>query len=195
MIQSRLTTVSSTLPFPFKAPLAAAFLAATLVTRSALAQEPLALPPGMTPGQALQLLQQSPQLQSLVRQRVLTSGLTRMEIQQRLQAAGYPPNLLDAYLTGEATEAALVDVQMLEGISLLGVNAFRGIGSPEHDTAAQQLGDSVGAAQRVPGEGGLTLFGLDVFRQPSSQFQPLVAGPVDGSYPLGPGDLDEPSAK
>jgi protein involved in polysaccharide export with SLBB domain len=35
---------------------------------------------------------------------------------------------------------------------------------------------------------GLELFGLEVFRQPTTQFQPVVAGPVDESYVLGPGD-------
>jgi protein involved in polysaccharide export with SLBB domain len=34
----------------------------------------------------------------------------------------------------------------------------------------------------------LPLFGLDVFRQATTQFQPVVSGPVDASYPLGPGD-------
>jgi protein involved in polysaccharide export with SLBB domain len=35
---------------------------------------------------------------------------------------------------------------------------------------------------------GSTLFGLDVFRRGTSQFEPNLAGPVDASYRLGPGD-------
>ena len=144
----------------------------------------------MTPDQALALIRQSPQLQSLVRQRVLESGLTRAQIRQQLQAAGYPPDLLEAYISGEATEATLIDVQMLEAISLLGVNAFRGIESQRPDVGVQPGPDeAVTAAGPVPSKGELSLFGLDVFHQSSTRFQPVVAGPVDGSYPLGPGDV------
>jgi hypothetical protein len=34
----------------------------------------------------------------------------------------------------------------------------------------------------------LAIFGLDLFRQGTSLFDPNVAGPVDASYRLGPGD-------
>jgi polysaccharide export outer membrane protein len=36
--------------------------------------------------------------------------------------------------------------------------------------------------------GGLPVFGLDVFTRASSQFQPLLSGPVPEDYILGPGD-------
>jgi len=49
----------------------------------------------------------------------------------------------------------------------------RGI-SPD---SAQTLADS-----------GYTIFGLDVFRSTTSQFEPALAGPVDANYRLGPGD-------
>jgi polysaccharide biosynthesis/export protein len=42
------------------------------------------------------------------------------------------------------------------------------------------------ARERV--DSGFTLFGLDLFRRETSQFNPSMAGPVDGNYRLGPGD-------
>src|SRR4029079_15807408 len=37
-------------------------------------------------------------------------------------------------------------------------------------------------------DSGRAIFGLDVFRLSTSQFDPNLAGPVDDSYRLGPGD-------
>src|SRR5437773_11469677 len=62
------------------------------------AQLPGGIPAGMTPDQLAQLLQQNPQLGSLIRQRLQQSGLTPDQIRAQLTASGYPPNLLDAYL-------------------------------------------------------------------------------------------------
>src|SRR5688572_22657244 len=39
-----------------------------------------------------------------------------------------------------------------------------------------------------PPDSGRTIFGLDLFTNPTSQFDPNVAGPVDRSYRLSPGD-------
>ena len=55
-----------------------------------------------TPSQAPQALQravqQNPGLSDVIRQRIAQSGMTVDQIRARLQASGYPPNLLDAYL-------------------------------------------------------------------------------------------------
>ena len=40
----------------------------------------------------------------------------------------------------------------------------------------------------APPDSGRTIFGLDLFSSPTSQFDPNLAGPVDGSYKLGAGD-------
>jgi protein involved in polysaccharide export with SLBB domain len=40
----------------------------------------------------------------------------------------------------------------------------------------------------APPDSGRTIFGLDLFAGSTSQFDPNLAGPVDGSYKLGPGD-------
>src|SRR5256885_17196355 len=56
------------------------------------------VPPGATPQQALQLLQQNPELAALLRQRLQQSGLSAEQVRTQLAANGYPANLLDAYL-------------------------------------------------------------------------------------------------
>ena len=50
-----------------------------------------------TTAQAQQMLQNPAMLQQL-KQRIMTSGMTPDQVRARLQAAGYPANLLDAYL-------------------------------------------------------------------------------------------------
>src|SRR5256884_9926783 len=63
---------------------------------------PVQLPGGLTPEQALELLRTNPQLAAIFRQRIQQSGLTPDQIRARLVAAGYPPNMLDAYLGGSS---------------------------------------------------------------------------------------------
>lgn len=43
-------------------------------------------------------------------------------------------------------------------------------------------------APRVTADSGTNIFGLDVFSSSTTQFDPNLAGPVDASYRLGPGD-------
>src|SRR5256886_15869652 len=69
-------------------------------------QLPGGLPPGMTPDQLAGLLQQNPQLASLLRQRLQQSGLTPDQVRAQLAANGYPANLLDAYLPSAQPGAA-----------------------------------------------------------------------------------------
>src|SRR6266853_2434932 len=56
-----------------------------------------------TPDQARQLLQNQPELVEQLRQRLQLSGLTPDQVRSRLRSAGYPENLLDAYLPGSDT--------------------------------------------------------------------------------------------
>src|SRR5690349_18793634 len=53
-----------------------------------------------SPSDAQALLQSRPDLVNQLRQRISTSGMTPDQIRARLQAAGYPSNLLDSYLPG-----------------------------------------------------------------------------------------------
>jgi protein involved in polysaccharide export with SLBB domain len=53
---------------------------------------------------------------------------------------------------------------------------------------AQQEAPRTIAQQRADADSGFTIFGLDFFRNATTQFDPNLAGPVDANYRIGPGD-------
>jgi polysaccharide export outer membrane protein len=136
-----------------------------------------------TPQQARQLVQENPEL---VRQQLLQSGLSEREIRARLNAAGLPGNALDQFLSGGSIGAATAfDDAALSALETLGIavetaDGLEGVSV----TAGLQLGTS---RQQILVDG-LPIFGLDVFTRASSQFQPLLSGPVPDDYVLGPDD-------
>jgi hypothetical protein len=134
--------------------------------------------------QQLDLLRQNPEL---VRERIQQSGLTADEIRSRLRQAGYPANMLDAYLADGELDAssARVTEDMLAALEMLGVPVVAAEGLEEVPRAiGMQL-----TPQRADGTLELPLFGLDVFQSRGAQFQPLLSGPVPPNYRLGPGDV------
>lgn len=183
------------------------------------AQQP-SLPPGTDPQVAMQLMQ-----------RLRDSGMSIDQIRARLQAAGYPSSLLDAYLEGEPPTGLPGDdvfaaVRTLGLVDSVAVDSLRlGRLRPMRDTLlvdpvlakfADSLRVSVDSIdivadslprdiarrldlwraaryrterltrQRV--DSGMTIFGMNLFREGSTLFEPNVAGPVDDNYRLGPGD-------
>ncbi|CAN5346328.1 SLBB domain-containing protein [soil metagenome] len=163
-----------------------------------------------TPEQAQTLLQARPDLVTQLRQRFLTSGMTKDQVHARLRADGYPEDLLDSYLPGATGDAAAPSATVLRAIEELGiadsseVSGTEGSGSLalrrdaailqrtqspfRPDTIRNPLArDSVLRLVASP-DSGFVIFGLDVFRATTSQFQPNAAGPVDPGYRLGPGD-------
>ncbi len=60
----------------------------------------LAVAQNPTSQQAQQMLQSNPALLQQLRQRIMTSGMTPDQVRARLREAGYPENLLDAYMSG-----------------------------------------------------------------------------------------------
>jgi protein involved in polysaccharide export with SLBB domain len=131
-------------------------------------------------GQVQQALLQSP---DVIRQRIRESGLSAEQIRSRLRASGYPENLLDAYLGTGAPQAGIQP-----GIAEL--------------SAIQALGfGPVGPSQQLPLDTGMirwrgdtlvsksNVFGVDVFRRSTTQFLPLLAGPIPPDYHLGPRDV------
>src|SRR5207244_535428 len=149
------------------------------------AQLPGGLPTGMTPDQLAQLLQQNPQLGSLIRQRLQQSGLTPDQVRAQLSAAGYPPNLLDAYLSqaqpGQATPQP--SAQTLEAIQALGLS----IVTPAGESLPVDTGFIRARAEVLHAESlatGNYVFGVDVFRRTTTQFLPLLSGPVPPDYRL-----------
>ena len=152
-------------------------------------QLPDGLPAGVTPDQLAQLLQQNPQLGNLIRQRLQQSGLTPDQVRAQLAAAGYPPNLLDAYLSqaqpGQTTPQP--SAQTLEAIQALGLS----IVTPAGESLPVDTGFIRARAEVLHAESlatGNYVFGVDVFRRTTTQFLPLLSGPVPPDYRLGAGD-------
>src|SRR5437867_198230 len=139
------------------------------------------LPTGVSQGQLQQMLLQNP---DLVRQRLTSSGLTPDQIRARLRAAGYPENLLDSYL-GSSTgpTPSQIGPTELAAIEALGLAPFHSGGTalPFDTGMVRRRGDTLAPPSAV--------FGVDVFRRTSTQFLPLLSGPVPSDYRLGPGDM------
>ncbi|MEO7456208.1 MAG: SLBB domain-containing protein [Gemmatimonadaceae bacterium] len=187
-------------------------MACVLAARTANAQT---LPGGVrpTPEQAQALLQTRPDLVAQLRQRLMTSGMTPEQVRSRLRAEGYPENLLDAYLTGATGQASAPSPTVLRAVQELGIADSLELLSGALDTvpvsSRQRADTSILLRSQsyfrpdtirdryardsvvrliARSDSGFAIFGLDVFRAATSQFQPNLAGPVDPGYRLGPGD-------
>src|SRR2546425_10815528 len=119
-----------------------------------------------TASQVQQALQQQAGLGDMVRTRIAESGLSAEQIRARLLANGYPATLLDAYMGTNAVPSA-PGSQELAAIQVLGLPAIK---TPllSVDTGI------VRAAGGPPSD----VFGVDVFRRTTTQFLPLLSGPV-----------------
>ncbi|MGH7529357.1 MAG: SLBB domain-containing protein [Gemmatimonadales bacterium] len=134
----------------------------------------LAAPQVPTP-QQVQAVAQQPGLGDVVRARIHESGLSPQQIRSRLVASGYPATLLDPFL-GEAAPPP-PGTQELAAMQALGLPPItRELVSP--DTGVVRV--VVGPPSDV--------FGVDVFRRTTTQFLPLLGGPVPADYRLGAGD-------
>ncbi len=170
--------------------LAASVLAAQAVP--ARAQVPPNVPPPSQAAQALQnALQQNPSLGALIQQRIAQSGMTPDQIRSLLQSRGYSPNLLDQFMT----QAAPGQTAPTAGANEL--TALQAIGLPiPNAVAAESLPVDTGliAAQRAAlalkaeSTAASMVFGVDVFKRTTTQFLPMLSGPVPPDYQLGPGD-------
>src|SRR6059058_6190448 len=148
---------------------------------SARAQNPPLPPPSQATSALQQAVQQNPGLADMIRQRIGQSGMTPDQIRARLQASGYPPTLLDAYLGAQTPgqPSPVPGAQELAAIQSLGV--------PTVATAGEILPVDTGLV-RAAAAGKSGVFGVDVFQRTSTQFLPLLAGPVPADYKLGAGD-------
>lgn len=145
----------------------------TLVGTAAVAQVP-------PPDEARRLLETRPDLANQVRSQILSSGLTPAQIRARLVAGGYPADLLDSYLPdAPAASAASTDDRVFAAVRALGLTDA-GV------APAAELAPSP-APPASPSQDP-AIFGMDIFSRTTGQFQPNLAGPVDPSYRLGPGD-------
>jgi polysaccharide export outer membrane protein len=130
-----------------------------------------------TATQVQQALQSQPGAADQVRTRILQSGLTADQIRSRLVASGYPATLLDAYLSTSSITPAVPGTQELAALQALGLPAL----------SSQLLPYDTGFVRATPGAPS-DVFGVDVFRRTTTQFLPLLSGPVPPDYRLGPGD-------
>src|SRR5205809_959073 len=148
---------------------------------SARAQNPPLPPPAQAASALQQAVQQNPGVADMIRQRITQSGMTPDQIRARLQASGYPPTLLDAYMGQPApgTAAPVPGAQELAAIQSLGLPSMAGAG--------EVLPVDTGLVRAVA-SGKSRVFGVDVFQRTTTQFLPLLAGPVPPDYKLGPGD-------
>ena len=138
--------------------------------------------PPVSQAQAEQILQQAqsnPGLADQIRQRIQASGMTPDQIRARLAASGYPSTFLDAYLSaaqpGQQTLTPGAD--QLAAMEALGLPAF---GGPVLPTDTGLLLKGLRPISHV--------FGVDAFRRSTTQFLPLLTGPVPADYRLGAGD-------
>lgn len=135
-----------------------------------------------SPAEMQRLIQQNP---DLVRQRLQQSGMTDSEIRAQLGAAGIPPNLLDQFMAGGTVQPGVpIDGGVMRAMELLGLSIEPdGLMPMQPETGLQFRGalprDSVV---------GFPIFGMSQFRRATTQFQPLLSGPVPSSYRIGPGD-------
>ena len=156
-----------------------AALGAVLLSGARAVQARAQLPPPSQAQAALQqALQQQPALGEVLRARIRRSGLTPEQIRGRLQASGYPTTLLDAFM-GDSLSAVtpVPGSQQLSAIEALGLPPVTFPTGPL-DTGVVQV------ARRPPS----AVFGVDVFQRTTTQFLPMLEGPVPADYKLGPGD-------
>jgi len=121
--------------------------------------------------------------------RLAESGLSRAEVRAQLSSMGIDPSIAGQYfdrLDGFGAGPLDQNADFLQALAELG--AFNeppaivptdSIGAPEEGLAPvlEPIPDSI-----------LPVFGRSVFSGVTTEFQPVVSGPVDSDYTLGPGD-------
>lgn len=154
-------------------------LAVALASSAVAAQSPA------SPAQAQQLINQAredPALAATIRARLMQSGLTAEQVRARLRASGYPESLLDSYLGADGPGPGGRAPGSLE------IAAIRALGLRPIELAEDFLPVDTGLID-ARGRSRSRVFGVDVFRRTTTQFLPLLSGPVPPDYRLGPGDV------
>ena len=150
------------------------------IAPGASAQVPTQIP---SPAEARRLIEEDP---ALVRQMLLQSGLSDAEVRAQLRANGLPADALDLFLSDDAIDAGTTfDANALRALETLGVPLETADGL---EVVPFSSGMQLGTDRPPILINGLPIFGLDVFTRASTQFQPLLSGPVSDDYVLGPGD-------
>lgn len=132
--------------------------------------------------EALRLLQQS--------------GLTPPQVRELLQSRGYSSTMADPYLAVLAGEAENVPtgtnpVPLVDALSGTDLLSRLGQGQGQDDALLGALGGYPGLDLYGFGfeeEEGPPIFGREIFRRATTQFQPSTAGPAPADYRVGPED-------
>jgi polysaccharide export outer membrane protein len=111
---------------------------------------------------------------------IQASGLSPEEIHSRAAAMGYDPAEVDAFLSARPQNARVDSDANQRAMAAISA-ALRPEAAPDSLVAPNTV-------QGRPDRDSIPIFGREIFRRGSTEFQPMVAGPVDGEYPLGPGD-------
>lgn len=127
--------------------------------------------------------------------RLRQSGMTRFQARSRLQQMGYSPGLVDQYFDliergGEPPEGT-ADDQFLKALRDIGVVVDTVIPGPVPGDGA--MVDALGVDPWLSYDpfaepDTIEVFGAALFRRPITHFTPMLTGPVDRGYRLGPGD-------
>ena len=126
--------------------------------------------------------------QAEVIRRLQESGMTRSQVQARLQQMGYDPRLADRYFDalnrGEMSLGAGTEQpseELVGALERIGVQ----LRAPADSLMAM---DSLAADSLLEEAERSRIFGKTLFARASSQFDPVLTGPVSRDYRLGPGD-------
>ena len=121
------------------------------------------------------------------------SGLSRDEVRARLTSMGMDPSIADAYfdeMDDPAGDALDQNADFLQALAEMGIlnQASLGVGSFEIGDTTALARDSLARALEAIPDSVLPVFGRSVFSGTSTEFDPVVTGPVDPDYALGAGD-------
>jgi polysaccharide biosynthesis/export protein len=146
----------------------------------------------VTPGDTAQLRRMAEQRlgrdvsQDEILRRLRDSGMTRSQVQARLQQMGYDPRLADRYFDAmeggrELDPAARASEDLLNAFSRMGIQLRAPL-----DTITRL--DAIAADAALREAERTRIFGKTLFARASAQFEPDASGPVSRDYQLGPGD-------
>ena len=144
------------------------------------------------------LMQRLTPAQQEILMRIQESGMSKDQMKARLRAAGYDPNLVDQYYDLLNRDTTAVGgrtsritqplprpsgnlIEALRRVGILAVGDSLPADSIAADSLAQRTRRDTLELRRPQ------VFGRELFAA-STQFEPVVAGPVDPDYRFGPGD-------
>jgi polysaccharide biosynthesis/export protein len=135
-------------------------------------------PPGTPPAQVQQQIDGLGMREQLL-SRIQASGMTPDQVRRRLASMGYDPRTLDPYLSADSAAPPPPTARTFDALRALDFGEMAAAQyepPPEAELSAEE--------ERL----GLRVFGIDVFRRGSTEFEPVTSAAVPASYVLGPGD-------